>query len=56
MGHADIQTTMIYAKWGKDRAADRALVDAAFAVPTDQPGAPSRATPSSRAVNVLTAS
>lgn len=30
MGHADIQTTMIYAKWGKDRAADRALVDAAF--------------------------
>ena len=31
MGHADIQTTMIYAKWGKDRAADRALVDAAFA-------------------------
>lgn len=32
MGHADIQTTMIYAKWGKDRAADRALVDAAFAV------------------------
>lgn len=31
MGHADIQATMIYAKWGKDRAADRALVDAAFA-------------------------
>lgn len=30
MGHADIATTMIYAKWGKDRAADRALVDAAF--------------------------
>ena len=42
MGHADIQTTMIYAKWGKDRAADRALVDAAFAV-TDAPSAvPSR--------------
>ena len=34
MGHADIQTTMIYAKWGKDRAADRALVDAAFVRPT----------------------
>lgn len=32
LGHADIATTMIYAKWGKDRAADRALVDAAFAV------------------------
>lgn len=31
LGHADITTTMIYAKWGKDRAADRALVDAAFA-------------------------
>lgn len=30
LGHADIATTMIYAKWGKDRAADRALVDAAF--------------------------
>jgi integrase len=30
LGHADIQTTMIYAKWGKDRAADRALVDRAF--------------------------
>jgi len=25
MGHADIQTTMIYATWGKDRAADRRL-------------------------------
>lgn len=31
MGHADIQTTMIYARWGKDRAAERRLVDAAFA-------------------------
>lgn len=30
MGHADIQTTMIYAKWAKDRAAERALVDRAF--------------------------
>jgi integrase len=30
MGHADIQTTMIYAKWAKDRDAERALVDAAF--------------------------
>lgn len=30
MGHADIQTTMIYAKWAKDRNAERALVDAAF--------------------------
>lgn len=30
LGHADIATTMIYAKWGKDRASDRALVDAAF--------------------------
>jgi hypothetical protein len=30
MGHADIQTTMIYAKWAKDREAERALVDAAF--------------------------
>lgn len=29
MGHADIQTTMIYAKWGKKRQADRALVNAA---------------------------
>ena len=40
MAHADIQTTMIYAKGGKDRAADRALVDSAF---TNQPR-PSRAT------------
>ncbi len=38
MGHADIQTTMIYAKWGKDRAADRALVDAAFARRDISPG------------------
>lgn len=30
MGHADIQTTMIYAKWSKDREAERALVEAAF--------------------------
>lgn len=30
MGLADIQTTMIYAKWAKDREAERALVDAAF--------------------------
>jgi integrase len=30
MGHADIQTTMIYAKWAKDRESERALVDAAF--------------------------
>ncbi|MBN8866779.1 MAG: site-specific integrase [Solirubrobacterales bacterium] len=30
MGHADIQTTMIYAKWTKDREAERAFVDAAF--------------------------
>ena len=31
MGHADIQTTMIYAKWAKNREADRALVTAARA-------------------------
>lgn len=31
MGHADIQTTMIYAKWTKDRDAEMAIVDAAFA-------------------------
>jgi integrase len=31
MGHGGIATTIIYANWGKDRAADRALVDAAFA-------------------------
>ena len=36
MDHANIQTTMIYAKWGKDRAADRALVDAAFSSDVSQ--------------------
>ena len=34
MGHADIQTTMIYAKWAKDRNAEKELVDAAFSTST----------------------
>ncbi len=38
MGHANIQTTMIYTKWGKDRATDRALVDSAFAAPPSSSG------------------
>jgi integrase len=36
MGHADIQTTMIYAKWAKDREAERALVEAAFLSPENR--------------------
>jgi len=32
MGHADIATTMIYAEWSKDTAAERAWVDKAFGV------------------------
>lgn len=31
MGHADIQTTMIYAKWSKDRNVESAIFARAFA-------------------------
>lgn len=35
MGHEDLATTMIYAEWSNNRAAERALVDKAFATAND---------------------